>query len=571
MVNYYVSQAGAGSKDGSSAANAWQGWDNIDWDTDGLGADTGVGAGDTLYVIGTLRKTVFDVDSYGLSELQRLTIASFPDDRGGLWSGVELDDSGWSGPDAFGAYSKTQTLSTSYTTAREWTSDPWDNTRLTRMTVVPDETWSGAGLFHNTGTVLYYKPTSGTPTGKTLTSSASTHQSVGLGMQDYVTFTGLRFFNAIIIQNGSDYFILEDFEITVDASQTAIEVGFPERTSSNYGIIRRGYVHDAGNGVYLINQSFGDEYNNNNWLVEYTYFENIRGTNDSHCIGIQGGEGNVFQYNNMYNGGSGITFWNQATQSMRNNIARFNRIDHMGYYYATDGSNGRGIEFSGETGDSDLTTGNLIYGNAISDCFWTTEGSAPDGIGIRIKNGIPSTGYSIQVFNNTADACRVSFYIKATNNESGEVGAWFKNNISLNPTSGGKHVVVQAITGDIDIVLDNNIYSPDGDFNYGGDIYNSLAAWQTASGQDANSYTTDPELDADYVPQGLTGNVYNGEVLTLGHDYILHSETVWPTAIVGDGNVQITRQGDNFEDWFIGAFSREFYFGEKTINGISIQ
>ena len=70
----------------------------------------------------------------------------------------------------------------------------------------------------------------------------------------------------------------------------------------------------------------------------------------------------------------------------------------MGYTSGEDGSNGRGIEFSGETSDSNYTTGNLIYGNIIEDC----DGSdGADGIGIRIKNGIPDEGYSIKVFNNT--------------------------------------------------------------------------------------------------------------------------------------------------------------------------
>jgi len=549
---YYVSQSGAGSQDGTSVDNAWAGWRSIDWDTDGNGSDTGVGPGDTLYVIGTIRATTFPISGYGLSETQRLKIASYPDDPGKIWQGKEINDTEWSGPDEYGAYQKEVRMPVTYGKACEWTADPWDNTPLTSMNAPPDESWSSiAGAYHfnkNVSDIVYYKPTSGSPSGKTLTAWASTSKAFAIVDKDFVTIEGLTILNSVRVLDGSDYIIIKNCEISCSGTQTALQIGkYPGYTPANNGIIRGCYIHNAGNGIYFINQGYGNQYNNDGWLVENNYIANISGTRDSHCIGVQGGTGSIFQYNHLYNGGSGLTFWNDTDQIMRDNIVRFNYVKRMVY------ARGRGIEFSGETADSDLTTGNVIYANVITDCHNFT-GNNPGGVGIRIKNGIPTSGYSIKVFNNTVDDCYYNYYILPTNYENYEVGAFVWNNISLNPKSGGYHIFVRVIGKSFDLSIDRNIYYPDGTFKYDGIVCNNKTKWSNASGNDANSFTKNPNLDSKYVPKSGSIAIGQGEVLTLGHDLILDPSSVWPTEIT-EGNVKTVKQGLSGGGWTIGAFA----------------
>jgi hypothetical protein len=497
---WFVSQNGAGAKNGASPDNAWAGWEMIDWDTDGSGPDTGVGAGHTLYVIGTVRDISFPIKGFGMSSVQRLTVASYPNNPGRLWQGLEIAGTGWTGPDAYGAYSKLVAFPTDYFKAVEWTTDPWiDAEPLTAMPDPPDSTWSGTGLYYynQIDKIVYYKPTGGNPEDKILTAFASTSRAIEIAQNKYVSISGLRLNNPVLIYDGSDYAIIENCEIFCSGAQSALQIGaYPGYTPSNYGIIRGNYIHDCGNGIYLINQGYGNEYNNNYWTVEKNYITNIYGTRDSHGIGVQGGTGGIFQYNSIYKAGSGITFWNGKYQEMRNNIVRFNRIDHMGYYGDGNG-NGRGIEFSGETADSNLTTGNMVYRNIVSDC---TSVGDPDGVGIRSKMGIPDAGHSLKIFNNTVCDCAISYYIMPTNYEDLEVGAYLHNNISVNPKANGYHVFIQANGVSYDLSFNNNIYSGLGNFYHKAVTYSNLPEWQKAIKADINDLSTAHILNTLYMP-----------------------------------------------------------------------
>lgn len=555
-ADFYVSQDGSGLKNGISAENSWAGWNAIDWDTDGEGEDDGIGGGDNLYVIGTIRSLIYPVNGYGLSESQRLSIKSYPDNPGKLWQGLEISGSGWIGPDAYGAYSKSVSFSTAYGKAAEWISDPWtDAISLTTMPGVPDSTWTSTGLYYcdATSKIAYYKPIGGMLTGKTLTAWADTSRVIGLQQKDYVTVSGLKLNNPILIYDGADYSIIENSEIFCSGTQYALQIGsYPGYMPANYGIIRGNYIHDCGNGIYFINQDYGNEFNNNDWLVENNFIANIRGTGDSHAIGIQGGTGNIFQNNYLYNAGSGITFWNGKFQIMRDNIVRFNRVEHMGYYGSGNG-NGRGIEFSGETADSELTTGNLIYGNVISDCLYTP--GTTDGVGIRIKNGIPSSGYSIKVLNNTVSDCYKNFFIMASNYENHEIGAYFHNNISYNPKADGYHVFVSYATDAIyDLSLNKNIYYGSGKFYYKSNTRNVLSEWKILiSPQDADSLNANPNLDNYLVPKSGGIGIDAGENLSLLSTLGLLPSTVWPSG-TNSGNILTGNQGSYGSGWDIGAY-----------------
>lgn len=552
-ANYYVSQSGSGAKNGTSVENAWARWETIDWDTDGSGPDTGVGGGDTLYVIGTVKQNYgFDIKGYGLSIGQKLTIASYSPNPGKLWVGREIDDIGWTGPDAYGAYNKSFTWSGGIF-ATEWTTDPWNGINLTEMSGVPDATWTGTGLFYNDTVhqLIYYKPNVGNPIGKTLSTYTYTTRVLEIYSKDYITLSGLKFNGPIKIDNSVDYFTLENCEIyCAGAKQFGVWIGGSGASGCHYGTIKNSTIHDCSTGIYVINQSYGDTANNNYWTIENNYIYNISGSSDSHGIGVQGGTGSILQYNNIYNAGTGITFWNQKTQSVRDNIVRFNKVNHMGYYGDGNG-NGRGIEFSGETGDSDLTTGNLIYGNIVSDC--TSDGN-PDGVGIRSKMGIPTSGYSLKIFNNTVSNCAISYLIMATNYENYEIGAYLHNNISINPKTNGFHILVLNSGVTYKMSLAKNIYFGTGKFSYKGATNSTLADWKTMiAPQDVDSIDTDPKLNSLFIPQAGGSSINTGEDLSSLATLGLHPSSIFPTG-VNNGNVITATQSAHGSGWEIGAF-----------------
>src|SRR4030042_1424273 len=169
-TNYYVSQTGAGDKNGTAVEHAWEGWNNINWDTDGEGPDTGVGAGDTLYVIGVIRTASGSgsVLGYGVDP-NYLTITGY-DSTAGIVSAIDKVSTEWSeSPDAYGAYSISYT--TTLNKAIEWTSS---GSILTHSTLIdagkdPDGTWVAGNWYNNQTThILYWKPFSGNKTGKTV-------------------------------------------------------------------------------------------------------------------------------------------------------------------------------------------------------------------------------------------------------------------------------------------------------------------------------------------------------------------------------------------------------------------
>ena len=504
-TDYYVSQAGAGAANGTSAENAWAGWGNINWDTDGAGADTGVGAGDTLYVIGTLRRDTFPVNGYGLSEAQRVTIASDLSTAGELWVGVEFASGSWVGPDAFGAYSQAVGADTNAIYAAEWSAadSPWPGVTLTKKSGVPDGTWGNGSWYNDGATTVYYKP-SVPGTVRTVTGHAATSRVFSISGESYITISGLILNSGNAISTGSSYFTFSGNTVYCVGTHDvhALGIGSEGTAPSHYAVVSGNIFRDCKLGISVNNQTNNDTYNNNYITIQGNTIYNMNQDQDSHAIGIQGGIGHIVANNTIYNVGTGITFWNQATQTMQNNTVKYNFIYHVGYYsdptapeyIAGDNGNGRGIEFSGETGDSDLTTGNVIYGNIINGCY-RAAGGDPDGVGIRIKNGIPTTGYSIKAFNNTVRDCYSNFYLMPTGNEGYEVGAYLYNNISLSPKSGGTHITVQTNGVTYDLDINYNLYYPDGAalFAYEGATYN-LAGWKAAVSEDANSVLGDPQL-----------------------------------------------------------------------------
>lgn len=465
-ANWYVSQYGAGKKDGTSVENAWQATNTettaplckgigcINWDN--------MGAGDTLYIIGTLHNiTTFPVLTSG-SRDNYFTISGY-DAKSGIVLGAEKTYNLWSGPDAYGAFSISYTPTV--VGAIEWMTEdgPLTNTKLINAGKIPDRTWVEGSYYKDTGTnTVYWKPVGGSISGKTVTFDATL--SIDISNIDWVKVVRLKHYltkYSIGQTAPASHIWLDNLKIQNIAS-IAIQVNFTRKTlGSDYGKITNCTISDAQNGIYFL--SAGNEYNNDYWLISRNIITNIHTSPDSHGIGIQCGSNNIIEHNDISYTNTGITMWCGKKTVMNNNIIRYNHI----YNSETARGDGRaqGIGWEGTNTTSTSMTGNYIYYNIIHDC---------GGAGIRPKF-IDSANY---VYNNTVRNCNPNFYFQGVSAYY-PIGGVIKNNLSVDPN--GNHWFISTYNnGDYSAVtINNNLYYPDTEtrFSFKGKSYN-FANWK---------------------------------------------------------------------------------------------
>ncbi|UHD16233.1 right-handed parallel beta-helix repeat-containing protein [Thiocapsa bogorovii] len=447
--DYFVSHSGGNTKAGTEE-DPWD-YKSIDW---GL-----MGGGDTLYIMGTLRglSAPFKVGAGGSSPDQRFTIASHPDDSGKLWGGKELSgDADWFASSCGAYYIKYTTPADIY----EWTTDPWESIKLTKAGGPPTDgcdLWSAAGLWHYEASLgrLYYKPTSGTPSGKTLTSVVATQYGLEIDGKSYVKIDGLVFSQAILIGmfHSTNYVWINDCRIEnykhyqggIIVNRSGIAPGL------QHGRISNNTISGGLNGIYFLNQ-FQPDPNIGNpayWLIDNNTIYDINGSSDSHGIGIQGGHGIIIEYNTIYNSGSGITFWASDGQELYNNTIRYNYVHTL---RKGPSKHGNGVEFSPE---NDVLVedfyNNDIYGNIVSDC---------DGAGIRWKSGDSES----EIYNNTVYNCSPNYYHLAPSMGHSTIAFKFKNNISVSPNGYSQryHIRINPASsyGIVEGDIDHNLYFP---------------------------------------------------------------------------------------------------------------
>ncbi len=525
-ANWYVSQNGAGTKNGTSPSNAWQATNAssaaplctvagcISWSS--------MTAGDTLYVIGPLHNiTSFPVGTGGAIN-NYFAIEGY-DNSSGIVLGVERS-SGWSGPDVYGAYNQSYTATISGVI--EWTATPLEYTKLNNRGKVPDGDWQNGDYYYDTTNhLIYYKPSGGVITGKTVTFEAQIRLAVD--GYDWVKLEDLNFVLTRISVGrtaASQHFWINN--CSIKNAYSGIEINFNRNIApgSDNGRISNCTISDINGtaGIYLM--SSNTSYNNDNWLIDHNIITNIHTGSDSHGIGIQAGENNVFEYNEISYANTGFTFWNGDNTIMSDNIARYNFIHNM------EGSRGdgrgEGIGWEGANTNSANMTGNYVYNNIVNSC--TT--SITNGGGIRPKF-INSGNY---IYNNIVRNCEPNYYFQGVN-ASYPIGGVMKNNISYNPSS--YHWEIATYNNGVysGLTYDNNLYYPDGGSKFKfKDITNNFSSWKSAltsdsvSGADAASQIGDPlftnssgsySLDTDFQLYWNSPAIDAGTNVSLTADY----------------------------------------------------
>ncbi|MBN2681915.1 MAG: hypothetical protein JXR58_05370 [Bacteroidales bacterium] len=314
---------------------------------------------------------------------------------------------------------------------------------------------------------------------------------------------------------------------------------------------------------------------NDNAIINYNTIANISnsysGTNNStSTIGIYCNRGNATIQNNrvfniktssantggassasvfgigIYNSGTGLN--QKISENKVYNIFNLNpsaRVDAYGIYYS--GSNATWGEVS-----SNYVSNVVINSSDI--------GSSVDGIVLyvgktNVYNNIISLGTNISnnvliygIFDQASWQSDLNLYYNTVvleGNVSGPTSSSFayynrtssstprnvKNNIFANLRNGGtsgKHYAVRLGTMTYMTIDYNNYYAPNGVLAYMSSDKTTLAAWQSATSQDVNSYNADPQFTG-------TGNEHeafypfpmNGEAISgFETDYTGHSRNI---------------------------------------------
>jgi hypothetical protein len=138
-----------------------------------------------------------------------------------------------------------------------------------------------------------------------------------------------------------------------------------------------------------------------------------------------------------------------------------------------------GDEHDGEFSGGILIRRNICYGN--------------NHYGIQVGGGGTGAGGTVQNCTFIHNICYQNGYGELTINPSSNIT--YKNNIferrELNQTGGFIYWTAGAATGN---TANYNLWYPDGEFQWEGHSYANLAAFQSGSGQGANSIMADPQM-----------------------------------------------------------------------------
>jgi hypothetical protein len=548
---WYVSQSGNGSKNGTGYNNSWAGWSSINWSL--------IKPGDTLYVIGLIHGgTGFSVpDSVnGLAGVP-ITIRSYPSNPGILYEGIEYSSSGWIAGN-FSSYYR-WVSNCNYNYIREWTSNPLDYKTLIKEDSLPNESWSNGSFYCGSVNTLYYKPTDGILNGKNLTVKWNTPPSLRVS-GDYVNFVNLTMLHGVRIGEGApaNYITLDDCIIKADYGTIGIMVNPGGITlGSSNGVIKNCDISEATEGIYILNQAYDETHDNHNWTIANNRIYNISHIGgDAHAIGIQGGDNYLIEYNELYNAGTGVTFWTQPSRIFFSNGSHnfsegelinsssggFATVAYRSYSLSSgewengnatgnvkinnlSGSWNKGDIISGSLGARAIATGDVtrqtqknatVRYNYVHDMssIYGGNGRGIEFSGDHSENQLVSGGkvYGNILVNITNSALR----IKATKGSNWK----FYNNVVSDAGYGlfslasnyvddstpdfefENNIILNLKLGGYHIYsrngipsnakINNNIFYPNNQFYWAGINQNNFTEWQFATGNDLNSMVADP-------------------------------------------------------------------------------
>lgn len=362
-----------GSQDGTSYANAWNGFPSIVW------GPTGVTNGDTLYICGSHIYYMSNSTSFAAQATVNALASGFtvrmdyPGDPGLIFGGA-VDcvpaDLVWLGPDANGVYWRTNSFGSGY-------NQPFfiSGTNITRLNTQAGVTWSGnlGGWFYSGGTNFVKTPTGAAPStniafsqfGWTLnlgkysnivfqactffSSSKSISSGLTWDTPTYATFTGanhLYFTNCTLLQGsqvqllpGNDYCIFD-----------GCEIGYGQ-----YGVYGFYASQTRGPDTIMVNSCYIHDCDTTNYP-----------DTDGHGVGARDSSNWTVTHNRVEKTGAAIDFFCDSGATMSNNLVAWNSVTSTRAYHpdGTASTGGHGIAFEGSP-TFGLNWSNRIIGNVL--------------------------------------------------------------------------------------------------------------------------------------------------------------------------------------------------------------
>jgi len=540
---WYVRPHGGdyGREDGTRYEDAWDGLESIDW--------AKIKPGHTLYVSGEFYYSEYRSPMglvVGASGVPGDLIEINGDcksvnqsyENGSIWAGVRVAQDEWTGKDGNLWFKTGWWYNTTYGAGGFLGSE----ILLNRAHSKADCSSTEGSYYHDkTRGVLYYNPIGDSPTD--FWSVFSSTGAVYLNGHDYVAIRNLKLRGAtgnrgVVLLNNS---LIEPSNASQHWQITGCDIAFGAYTgiytdmNSDYGLIDGNTIHDVPSGTYSISRvGMSDNITfSHNEVYSGSDKANIFGVSrgDRQALGGQCGNNLLFEYNYIHDWlGGGIHVYISGGCESDNVTIRYNRIEHL-----HDSQN----EYT-HWGIARLTTSSVtatdrsrnwkIHHNIISDCGGNI-GSNPtssDGIGIRIKSGVPTTGNTTQIHNNVIANCNYGFVWQVDVHED-EIGFDLKNNIFFSYESGGLHIHIARgahITDFSNVDMDNNIYFPNtaSAFRWLGQSAKDLAGFREDARNsgitiEEHSITLDPRLTADFHVQQCSPAIDAGADVGLTRDF----------------------------------------------------
>lgn len=374
----------------------------------------------------------------------------------------------------------------------------------------------GEYFIDTVSSMLYYKPSSGTPENHEVrvgnAAGFSFYQKA-----DNFTIQDLHFIGGGLWHGQNDptpfgNIIVERCEFTGNAAiwvTATIDV-----TAFNF-IIQDSLFKNNRSNIYIIAQNHGTWdgviIRRNKFIDTDIMWDGTRYSSwapgDIDGISVQNVMNSIFEENEISGGTytGGITVWFNLGFSGTGNIIRYNYIHDIDTF---------AIGYGGE----DNGTSNVeIYGNIIANVGNTPPPYGTYWGGIRLNREQTLSNPS-RVYNNVIYNADANYYLYTRSDNY-----VLNNNISLNPRS-GKHIV--ANFGELNNGFDNNLYfGPTNKFNLSYIDY-AFDAWKTVTGQDTASMVADPKLvstiptaTADFKLQAGSPAINSGKNVGLTVDY----------------------------------------------------
>lgn len=271
-------------------------------------------------------------------------------------------------------------------------------------------------------------------------------------------------------------------------------IGGPAEAPNNNNTITNNHIYGVQNSIYNQGNAGFDQ----NWTITNNDFGSTVEAEKNRFRGMLMGNANNFVISGNtvlgvtnFSGTTGANSGIQLAFGVSNGTVTGNRISNI-HNLSASGTGAFGMQLSASP-----VTNVLIANNFIWDIQAAGSATvASNGHGITINGAVSAGGYKIYhntINMNTNQASGTTAAVNVTNAVVASGAIDLRNNILANTqTTGNRYAVYSAAAAGVFSTINyNDYFAPNVGF-IGGSARTTLADWQAATGQDANSMAVDP-------------------------------------------------------------------------------